>query len=314
MTINESVSFTERLIDRTLLSKTGSLLGMAEYLSQSKGKGIRAKLLLSAAMRPDGTVHDDAPKAAAAVELLHMATLVHDDVIDNAPIRRGVPSLHAKFGNRNAIICGDYLLCLALELVSDIVYSDYSKHAYLIPSMTKTLRRVCEGECRQIIENKNVDLSFANYLRIISGKTGALFYLSAYTGAIIGGSDEKETKSLAGFGKNLGMMFQIADDFKDYEQSEEQAKKPVKNDISQGDVTLPLIFALRKNQTLRQFAIDVFLNNHDPARLVKEVIGTGAVEDAKNIAARYRLKAERYINDIKDENKKNLLAEILKRV
>jgi heptaprenyl diphosphate synthase len=243
-----------------------------------------------------------------------MATLVHDDVIDSAPVRRNIETLNVKFGNREAVICGDYLLCLALGVISDIAFDDYSKYANLIPSMTKTISKICEGECRQIFENKNTGLSFSNYLRIITGKTACLFYLSAYAGAVIGGCDEKETKSLACFGQNLGMLFQITDDIKDYEQSEDQAKKPVKHDITEGSVTLPLIIALRKNQSLARFAAEIMQNGKDPAPLVYEVIKTGAIDDSKAIAERYRVKAKKNIESISNEDKRKSLIRILEQI
>ena len=314
MTIIEAVSATDNLLSKSLAASPKPLLRMTEHLSTSKGKGIRAQILLNSAMGKDGEIHHDAPKAAAAVELLHMATLVHDDVIDNAPVRRNIETLNVKFGNKEAVICGDYLLCVALGVISDIACDDYSKYTNLIPSMTKTISKICEGECRQIFENKNTDLSFSDYLRIITGKTACLFYLSAYAGAVIGGCDEKETKSLAGFGQYLGMLFQISDDIKDYEQSEDQAKKPVKHDIAQGSVTLPLILALRKNQSLARVAREIMQNSKDPAPLVREVISTGALSDSKAVAERYRLKAKKCIGNIENETKRESLIKILEQI
>jgi len=313
-TITEALAITEKRIEQSLCSNSRGLSRMTNHLSMSKGKGIRAQVLLNSAMGHDGTVHNDATKAAAAVELLHMATLVHDDVIDNASLRRGMTTLNTEFGNKEAVICGDYLLCLALGMISDFVYEDYAKYAPLLPRMAKTLSKICEGEGRQILEIRNLNLSLLDYFRIISGKTAGLFFLSAYTGAIIGNCDDREIEHLSRFGRYLGMLFQIADDVKDYSQSRAEAKKPVKHDLLQGIVTLPMIFALRKNSLLNPIAARIFNNNETPASLIKEVIGTGAIDDTKKIAERYRQKARKCISRLTNETKKNALMHILEQV
>jgi len=313
-TVTEALFITEKQIQQSLSTDSHSLSPLTKHLSMSKGKGIRAQVLLCAAMGEDGTVNHDATKAAAAVELLHMATLVHDDVIDNASMRRGIKSLNAQFGNKAAVICGDYLLCLALGMVSDFVYEDYAKYALLLPHMTKSLSKICEGEGRQIFEVGNLNLSLLDYFRIISGKTAGLFFLSAYTGAIIGNCDDKEIMHLSRFGRYLGMLFQISDDVKDYSQSRAEAKKPVKHDLLQGIVTLPMIFALRRNSLLSPIAARVFNNNEAPASLIKEVIGTGAIDDTKKIAERYRQKAKKCVSRLSNETKRNALMHILEQV
>jgi len=311
MTVNECILQTEKLVDRALHSSTSHLLSMTGYLALSKGKGIRAQVLISSSMTEGGEVPPKAANLAAAVEMLHLATLIHDDVIDDAATRRGAETLHAKFGNRKAVICGDYLICLALEMLSDFAYEDLSKYADLFPRAARALRRVCEGECRELIENRNVGLSFFDYLKIISGKTAGLFFLSARLGAYLSEAGDEETGALARFGKNMGMLFQIADDLKDYELSEEQAKKPVNNDIAQGVVTLPLIFALRRNKDLRYLAAEVMNGGKPPADLIKEVIDSGAIGDSKDVAARYRMRAEKSLMNLKNTEKRDSLLKIL---
>jgi heptaprenyl diphosphate synthase len=263
---------------------------ITSHLAGAQGKGIRTLLLLYAAMDSDGLVPCDAVKAAAAIELFHMATLVHDDVIDDAPLRRGIPTVQHKFGKKNAVICGDYLLCLAASLIMPL-HTDYQEYTGLLPAFTSALSRTCMGELRQLHNNRNIALGIPGYLRIIADKTAALFYVAAFAGALIARYTHDEAMRLARFGRYFGMVFQIVDDCKDYEISEAEALKTVGKDFSEGVVTLPLIYAFRNSPQLREMAKGAFDDAVMARRLAKAVCDADGTRKSRDLAARYADKA-----------------------
>lgn len=237
---------------RRLLKNAPALIRhMTSHLAKASGKMIRARALLACALKRDGTISADAVKAAAAVELLHLATLVHDDIIDDAETRRGIDALHRKFGEKYAVLCGDFLFCTAFELVSTVGALEHRRDA-VDRSFPRYLTEVCLGEVRQNQNWRNYKLSEREYFKIIKGKTAALFEASFYAGFMF--SDEKdEAKGIyKEIGHNIGIIFQLNDDCADYEATETQAKKPVLSDYSRGVVTLPLIHALRQDETLME--------------------------------------------------------------
>ena len=288
--VQDALLSSNEQVRATLSAAVPGLSEMTIYLTQSMGKGVRTQVLLNAAADKDGKVPEDAPKAAAAIELLHMATLVHDDVLDNAPTRRGMPTLHQKFDTKSAVICGDYLLSQSLLMFANMDAQRFHKtddNASLVPRFSKALSAVCQGEYMQHKNIGNLDLDLLTYLKIISGKTAALFYIAAYAGAILGGESAEDARALGRFGRCLGLVFQIADDCKDYEWTQEQARKPVASDIRSGVITLPLILAMRKNPDLRYAAQEFMQSQQDThcfAQAIREVGGTDA---ARTLAERY---------------------------
>jgi len=293
----------------TLRQATEGLGELTAYLAQGTGKGMRTRVLLSAAMDEDGYVPADAAKAAAAVELLHMATLVHDDVIDNADTRRGRPTLHKKFGNKNAILCGDYLISMSITMLAGMETGEsLVSRAHLAMRFAKALSSICQGEYTQHLNGGNVDMAVLTYLRVITGKTAALFYISAFMGGLIGGETEDKALTLGNFGRQLGMVFQIADDCKDYELSEAAAQKPVGSDLRNGVITLPLILALRKNPALRKQAREMMKSEADTALLLTQVRTAQGPELARGVARRFEKRAQRILAGIPARKKEALLS------
>lgn len=241
MTYDEAVKAVKEEVDKTLSSSPRIIRGYTEHLTKSKGKFIRAYSLIACAENDDDMVHPNAVKFASAIEILHLATLVHDDVIDNADMRRGSETLQKKYGKKTAVICGDYLLAISLKIAASIP----NKEDYLNLDMPDYINRVCLGELNQHINNYNLDLSVYKYLRIISGKTAALFEASFYAGSVLSEKDKLKIKKYKELGRYIGMIFQLTDDCMDFEKTEEEAQKPVQSDFEQGVVTLPLIYTLK---------------------------------------------------------------------
>ena len=244
---------TAKEIKRLLRGAPTVIRGITTHLAKAAGKMIRARALLACALRADGSVNPDAVKAAAAAELLHLATLVHDDIIDDADKRRGIETVHRKFGEKYAVLCGDYLFCTALELVSTVNTLE-SRSSSLDRTFPHYLTEVCLGELRQNSNDFNYALSEREYYKIIRGKTAALFEACFYIGFLFSDEPEAMRSLYTEMGNNVGIIFQLNDDCADYASTLKQSKKPVLSDYGRGVITLPLIYAMKKDAVLRERA------------------------------------------------------------
>ena len=218
--------------DHMLLDK------ITQYVLWQKGKRIRPLLVLLSAQACGGSATDTTHRAAALVELLHTATLVHDDVVDDAEERRGVFSINALWKNKIAVLLGDFLLSRGLLLSLD--HDDYS----ILHTLSDAVRRMSEGELLQIEKSRLLDIDEETYFRIISDKTASLISACTKSGAVSVSDDEALTERMDEFGETLGLAFQIRDDLFDF--SVEDAGKPIGIDLQEKKMTLPLIVALRE--------------------------------------------------------------------
>lgn len=210
----------------------------ATHLIKAGGKRLRpAFALLSAKVFRDDVRH--AIPLAVSLELIHMASLVHDDVIDNSELRRGQPTVKSRWGNRLSIYTGNYVLSKSLSLVADYRRQD------VVEVMADTSMSICEGEIRQMRSCYDVSQGLKEYLRRIERKTALLISVSCQLGAMISGASFEHMQALKKYGYYLGMAFQITDDILDYVADEDILGKPVGSDIRQGVITLPAIYALR---------------------------------------------------------------------
>ncbi|WP_084504876.1 polyprenyl synthetase family protein [Acetobacterium malicum] len=299
-----------RLIDETLLDTDELIQAMMQHLTLGTGKNLRAMLLLGSAMDEEGLVRQDAVIAGAAVEILHLATLVHDDIIDEADIRRGQASLQKKFGKKEAVICGDYLFCIAIAMVAEIS----NHYPEKLKEFTQAMTKICLGELRQFKHNSDTDLSVLNYLKIIAGKTSALFALAMYSGAIINGSSDKEARFMGRIGHNMGLAFQILDDCADYEADVVETKKSVKHDLAEEVITLPLIFAFLKKPELKQRIRQQQLSVAEINEIIAEVVDVGGVSMAHDVAEKYYRKTKKMINTLPNKHQRQLMGKILGRI
>lgn len=242
---------TEQLIQSHLRNAPLVIRPQTKHLAKAGGKKIRARTLLACAARRDGLIDAGAATAAAAIELMHLATLVHDDIIDDAATRRGIQTLNKKFDEKTAVLCGDYLLSLALQLASGIGIPEYRtiQNGDALPGY---LAEVCLGELRQNQNLYRYDLSERAYFQTIIGKTAALFEASFLLGFLFSDEAQEAKETYVQLGKLLGIIFQLADDCADYEATQKASKKPVLFDYAKGVITLPLIRAMKVDQKLRE--------------------------------------------------------------
>lgn len=291
LSCDEALEAAARLMRQTLRSAPAVVREYTAHLTLSQGKYIRARMVLACAMDENGRVAEEAVRFASAVELLHLASLVHDDVIDDADVRRGVVTLQKKFGKRTAVICGDFLLSLALQTVSDVP----RREDYLSVKLPDTIRRLCLGELTQHIHNGDLGLSAYRYLKIIEGKTAALFEASCYGGALTLTRDEKALRNYRRLGHYIGMIFQLTDDCNDFESSRELSKKPVQSDYEQGVVTLPLIYTLEREPSFREELAKGGVSRHE---FNETVVRSGGLTAAHRLVRRYREKALRALDKL----------------
>lgn len=297
---NEAMRRTESEISHQLKSTPAVIKQLTSHLSRRVGKNIRATSLLVCAMRQDGLIVGDAVKIAAAVELLHLATLVHDDIIDDAGKRRGIETLHRKFGEKSAILCGDYLVCLALQLASSVKPRDERRD--LVPKkLPGYLMDVLTGEIRQNQNNCNFALTERQYLKIITGKTASMFEASFHAGFLLSDETEGYKNEYLEIGRNIGIIFQLADDCADYEATQKTSKKPVLSDFKTGVVTLPLIHALKTDRSL----YDRIISGIKPQELKKAVAVSGGISYTQLKITEYFGKTKEIISALPGKTEKN---------
>lgn len=272
---------------------------------ESGGKMIRPAYLILFSMWNENRNKEEVHAVAAALELLHVATLLHDDVIDEADTRRGQETISARFGNRVAIYAGDYLLTVCYQLLSK-----YSQDLAGIQLPTDGMMRVVEGELSQMEESYKTDVTIQDYLKRIDGKTAQLFMLSCMMGERFSGMGELERARH--IGNSIGMAFQLLDDILDYEVSSSELGKPVLEDVAQGIYTMPLIASLPKCEKELLPLLEKKNQLTAPDRLViqKLVVNAGGVETAKDFASKYTMKAIHQIEKLPEADVKSMLLKI----
>ncbi|MFO7445128.1 MAG: polyprenyl synthetase family protein [Ignavibacteriaceae bacterium] len=250
---------------------------IARYILRQKGKKIRPLLVLLSA-KLSGGINERTYRGATLVELLHTATLVHDDVVDNADKRRGFWSINAVFKNKAAVLMGDYLLSRGLMIAID------GKDFDFLGVITSTVKRMSEGELLQIQKTRKLDIDESTYFRVISDKTASLLETCCQIGAMSASDNPEYHNAMKNFGESLGIAFQIRDDILDYEGSSSVIGKPVGGDIKEKKITLPLIYSLNKVAKDEAAYIRKIIKNGGDKQKVKEVIDFVKRNDGINYA------------------------------
>lgn len=300
--IQSELKATEALFAKEVCSTNGLLGELTRYVTRMPGKRIRPALaILSAhavAAHRNGNgspaIGAKAVQLAAAVEMIHTATLLHDDVIDGASLRRGLATLNAKWGDTLSVLSGDYLYSKAFCLLSEL------KNETVLSLMSGTASTVCEGEVAQIHHQHDLTLTRWRYLKIIQWKTASLMGAASESGALLGGASNAAAKRLGAFGLNFGLAFQILDDTQDLMGEEEALGKSLGTDLASGQLTLPLLY-LRDSAgpEIRQWLAHCFNGNGasttqkaESLKLLKEeAIKAEVPTYCQGVARRYLAKA-----------------------
>ncbi len=236
--VREELKEFDDIFSASLKSNVAYIDIITKYVLKQKGKKIRPLLVLLSA-KASGTVNSRTYIAATLVELLHTATLIHDDVVDEAKTRRGIPSINAVWKNKAAVLIGDYLLSKGL-----LISLDNNEYDFLQVT-SEAVRRMSEGELLQIQKARNFDSTEETYFKVISDKTASLIKTCCKLGALSGTNDQSYIEALSVFGENIGIAFQIRDDILDYTGRKKLLGKSTGNDLKEKKFTLPLIVALR---------------------------------------------------------------------
>ncbi len=250
--LNDKLVKVENTIETKLLSEVNLIKKMSEHHLKSGGKRLRALLTLGSAKLSGYSLGLRDVNLAACVELIHSATLLHDDVIDESKLRRGMETTNSIWGNQSSVLVGDYLLSRCFEIMVD------DGDLEILKLLSSTSAKIAQGEVLQLQHRGEADLLEDTYINIINLKTASLFSAATKTGACIAGSNDKEKKALASYGKNLGLAFQIADDALDYYGKDKFFGKEIGKDFFEGKVTLPLIIVFQKgNDEERSFLSEI---------------------------------------------------------
>lgn len=292
------------------LSHTDGLLSQAlAYIRQRTGKRMRPMLILLMA-RNYGSVSEVTQHAAVGLELLHTASLVHDDVVDESEERRGQASVNATYDNKVAVLVGDYLLSTALLHVA------YTRNTDIVRYLAELGRTLASGEILQLSNISNEKISEDVYYQVIKQKTAALFEACCAIGALSAGASEEDIELAKLFGQNLGIIFQIRDDIFDYYDSTEIGK-PTGNDMAEGKLTLPVIYALNSTEDseMKELAYKVkerSASQEEIHRLVAFAKANGGIEYAEQRMNDFHQEAMRFIDfHVKDKELKDSLVAYL---
>lgn len=281
--INVELQFRKDLeSDVPLIRKVG------EYVLSSGGKRVRPALLLLAA-RLCGYQGDQAVPLASVVEFIHTATLLHDDVVDSATLRRGLASANTLWGNEASVLVGDFLFSKSFSLMVAVGSLD------ILRVLSDATTVIAEGEVMQLLCTGEIDLTEERYLEVVRSKTAILMSAACEAGAILGGATPDRQKALSNFGMSLGIAFQLMDDTLDYIATEEDFGKSIGHDLEEGKITLPLIHTLRQCTETERSLIEAVIDKDEMtleefrivSGLVKQYGGIGYTVDA----------ARRYIDD-----------------
>ncbi len=296
----ELVDFID-LFNHALNHEDGLLQVVLNHIKQRAGKRMRPILILLMA-KNFGKVSRVTQHAAVGLELLHTASLVHDDVVDEAAERRGQASVNADYDNKVAVLVGDYVLSTALLHVS------YTHSEMIVRRLAELGRTLSDGEILQLANIQNKEVTEEVYYKIIERKTAALFETCAAIGAESAGATEEQVEAARLFGKNLGIVFQIRDDIFDYYDSEVEIGKPTGNDFAEGKLTLPIIYALNatQNEDMMRLVHKVKAHNvtHEEVEtLVRFAKENGGIEYAERRMWDFHAEAQRFIDQyVMDEN------------
>lgn len=286
--IAHDLDSVNRCISQTIKTKHQSLESALLEMANNGGKYLRPSLLILSTRATEGQVSSKVIKLGAAIEILHMATLIHDDIIDDSDERRGALSIQAHFGKDTAVYAGDLLFTNFFDLMLDTT----TNHEYLIENAT-TMRNILNGELGQMNQRFNIQEKLEDYISDIKGKTAALFRLAAKEGAYFGGKKHLADQ-MAKFGENLGIAFQIIDDILDYTGSKNM-NKPMLEDLTTGVYSLPLLLALKdpasQQQLVPLLSKKYQITKEDIAKIQQIILNSSAIDESRALARKYSQKA-----------------------
>lgn len=305
--IHDEIKIFNAEFKRAIGSRVGIVDTIARYILHQKGKKIRPILVLLSA-EASGGINRSTYRAATLVELLHTATLIHDDVVDSADVRRGIASINAVWKNKVAVLMGDYLLSrgLLLSLEND--------EFRFLKICSIAVKRMSEGELLQIQKSRQLEMEEETYFRIISDKTASFMSTCCELGAASATTDEAAIEHLRNFGEHIGLAFQIRDDILDYEGKKATLGKPIGGDIRERKVTLPLIYAFENAPRPVSSSVLKLLKKGKSGARIQEVMdfaeNYGGIERARRKAEEFVCKARTELEGLTESPAKESLVKL----
>lgn len=300
--LKADVETIERELERSITPRTRELYQSSIHLLRAGGKRLRPIFVLLGGKWGNYDL-ERLKHVAVPLELIHMATLVHDDVVDDADKRRGQETVRAKWDNRIAMYTGDYIFARALTIATKL--ADPRIHQIL----SRAIVEMCKGEIAQVRDLHNWNQGLKHYLRRIKRKTALLIAISCQLGAVASGAKEEQVRSMYQYGYNVGMAFQIADDLLDFTGTEKQLGKPVGSDLRQGNITLPALYSLwygEERNRLRRWIEQDKLKDHLEEAITLIRTGEG-IAYARALAERYLERAKQALAGLPDNSTKRSL-------
>ncbi len=306
--VAEDLIKVEKAIELDTVCSMDAVSAISQHLQSSGGKRLRPVLVLLFA-RALGCRGDAAVRLGAVTEIVHTATLVHDDVIDEATVRRGKPSTNQRFGNQTSVLAGDWLYMQAFQMTLR------ERDFHLLDLLIELTQTMVEGELMQNELVGRVDISEQEYLDLVYRKTACLFSVCARFGAISAGASEEQERLCGDYGWNLGMAFQLTDDLLDFYATEEVLGKPVGNDLREGKVTLPLILALQSCSAEDRERVETVVRDGDYERVAAAEIAAllerlGSAETVRRRAAEFIAESTRLLATLPDTPYRRALSSI----
>jgi octaprenyl-diphosphate synthase len=306
--VHDDLQKVEREIARESMAPVTAVTNIGRYLQSSGGKRLRPMLLLLTA-KLLGHTNDAAVRLGAVVEMIHTATLVHDDVIDTAETRRGKPSTNVMWGNHTCVLAGDWLYMQAFQVALRL------RNFQVLDILIALTQLMVEGEIIQLERIGKIDISVDQYEELVDRKTASLFSACARLGALVANADESAESRLSEYGWHLGMAFQLVDDVLDFTSREAVLGKPVGNDLREGKVTLALIYALERATPEERRMVETVLRDGNYERVpFLDILDTvkryEGIERARQRAQLFTEKARAIINTFPDSPSQRALSAV----
>ena len=287
--VHHDLALVEEEFDRNVSDVSTAVSSIARYLHEGGGKRVRPALLLLSSRIVSGEASPAAIRMAAVMEMLHTATLVHDDIIDEARVRRGRASANVQWGNDRTVLIGDWLYMTAFDM------SLRERSFDILDALTTMTRWMVEGEIIQLSLVGNSHITEEEHLEIVRRKTGYMFSVCAEVGGIVAGASREERRALACYGLSVGTAFQLIDDVLDFVSTEAKLGKPVANDIREGKLTLPLIYLMEEGNEEHRRLIETVMHERGFESVRREEV-LRLIQD-KGTLKRARAEAERYAGE-----------------
>ncbi|UCZ54776.1 heptaprenyl diphosphate synthase component II [Bacillus shivajii] len=305
--LRSDISKIEKEIEKNIDAEHPVLQEASSHLLKAGGKRIRPVFVLLSGQFGNYDL-EEIKRVAVPLEMIHMASLVHDDVIDDAELRRGKKTIKSKWDNRVAMYTGDYIFAKAIEMAT------HSKRLEIHHVLSDAMVEMCIGEVEQIRDQYDWNQNLRMYFRRIRRKTALLIAVSCQLGALAANVPREHEIMLRNYGYYVGMAFQITDDILDFVGSEKELGKPAGSDLAQGNVTLPALYAMHHDDGMKHSIISLLedreINKSEMKTIINGIKASGAIAYSKDIADKYIVKSKEALNDLPDIQAKKALIQI----